>query len=163
MLMIAAGPSVAAEQARTVILVRHAERAGGMAADVGLSEAGRCRAGALARMLADADIQKIFITEVARTQQTAQPLAETLKVRPEIVPAKDVEQLLAKLQTGGTALVVGHSNTIPQILEKLGAGTIKPIADDEFDRLFVVTGKDPSRVSLVTFHYAGCAQPHDPK
>src|ERR1044071_2657784 len=112
MLMIAAGPSVAAEQARPVILVRDAERAGGMAADVGLSEAGRCRAGALARMLADADIQKICITEVARTQQTADPLAETLKVRPEIVPAKDVEQLLAKLQTGGTALVVGPSNTI---------------------------------------------------
>jgi hypothetical protein len=42
---------IAAEPARTVILVRHAERAGGTDPSVGINEAGRCRAMVLAGML----------------------------------------------------------------------------------------------------------------
>src|SRR5262245_7231642 len=81
----------AAAPAQTVILVRHAERAGGMGPEVGISEAGRCRAETLARMLADAGVRRIYVTDVMRTQQTAQPLAGKLKLQPEIIPAKDVE------------------------------------------------------------------------
>ena len=159
LLMAAWSPLEAADQPLTVILVRHAERAGGMAPDVGLSSAGRCRSKVLARMLSDAGIQRIYVSDVARTQQTAKPLADRIRIRPEIVPSKDVDALVAKLQTGGgTALIVGHSNTLPEIIQRIGGGNVKPIDDREFDLLFVATSTAPDRASLVTLRYAGCGK-----
>jgi len=152
--------ALAAQPAKTVILVRHAERAGGMSADVGISDTGRCRAQVLARMLADANVTRIYTTEVARTQQTAEPLAAKLHIRPEVVPAKDIEGLVAKLRAGApdeVALVVGHSNTLPEIVKLLGGGSVPPIADSEYDRLFVVTLTHPNQATAVTLRYAGCA------
>jgi phosphohistidine phosphatase SixA len=159
-LLTACSLALAAQPAKTVILVRHAERAGGMGADVGLSEAGRCRAKALARVLADANVKRIYTSEAARTQQTAEPLAAELHIRPEVVPARDVAGLVAKLRAGvlkGAALVVGHSNTLPEIVKLLGGGNVPPIGDDEYDRLFIVTATPPNQATVVTLHYAGCA------
>ena len=150
---------LAAQPAKTVILVRHAERAGGMSADVGISEAGQCRAEVLARMLADANVKRIYTTEVARTQQTAEPLAAKLHIRPEVFPAKDVEGLVAKLRAEapkGVALVVGHSSTLPEIVKLLGGGDVPPIGDNEYDRLLVATLTHPNQATVVTLRYAGC-------
>jgi phosphohistidine phosphatase SixA len=161
--LLAAGSSVASgQQARTVILVRHAERAVGTSPEVGISEAGRCRAEALAGMLADAGVRHIFTSEVARTGQTAAPLARILNLAPEVVPAKDVDALVAKLRSGpvgSAALVVGHSNTVPEIIERLGGGAVAPIGDSEYDRLFVVTFTGFKRATVVSLHYRGCAHP----
>lgn len=150
----------AAESVRTVILVRHAERAGGTDPSVGISEAGRCRAESLARMLADARVTAIYATEVKRTQQTAEPLAKKFGIQANVVPAKNTDQLVAQLRSSsnGTAVVVGHSNTVPEIIRLLGGGTVPPIADTEYDRMFVVTLLDAQHASVVTLHYPGCAQ-----
>jgi phosphohistidine phosphatase SixA len=160
-LTAASAPGPAAEPPRTVILVRHAERPGGMSTDEGISEIGRCRAQALARVLADAGVRRIYTSEVSRTQQTAEPLAARLNIRPDVVPAKETARLVSRLKSdkpGGVALVVGHSNTVPDIIKQLGAGTVPPIADDEFDRLFVVT-LPRGAPGVVTLHYAGCPTP----
>jgi phosphohistidine phosphatase SixA len=130
-----------------VVLVRHAERADTvpgaaptMGADPSLSEAGRARAASLAATLKDARITDIFVTEYKRTQETAAPLAQTLKLTPVVVPAKDVPGLVARLKaTNGTALVVGHSNTVPEIIGALGVKGDVAIGDAEYDNLFVVT------------------------
>lgn len=143
---------------QTIIVVRHAERAGGTAADVGLSEAGQCRAEHLAVMLYDAGITRIYTSEVARTQQTAAPLAAKLHLTPETVPAKDTAALLSKLRGGkGNALVVGHSNTVPEIVKELGAGATTPMADTEFDRMYVVTLMPSNRATVVLLRYPGCS------
>jgi phosphohistidine phosphatase SixA len=157
-LIAAWSSALAATLPQTVILVRHAERSGGMGTDVGISDAGRCRAEALARMLTDAGIKHIYVSEVARTQQTAQPLANKLRLGPEVVPAKDIDSLVAKVRTGGVVLVVGHSNTVPEIIKRIGGGTVQPIDDGEYDRMYVVTLTDPNHATVVTLHYAGCAQ-----
>ena len=152
---------VSGQDARTVILVRHAERAGGTSPDVGIGQAGRCRAEALAAILADAGVTHIFTSEVGRTQQTAAPLAKRLNLKPEVVPAKDTDALVAKLRSsspdGGAALVVGHSNTVPEIIERLGAPAVEPLGDAEYDRLFVVTLIGPTQATVVTLRYKGCA------
>ena len=150
-----------AQPARTVILVRHAERAGCTSPEVGISDMGRCRAELLAGMLADAGVRHIFTTEVARTQQTAAPLARKLSLTPEVVPAKDVDVLVAKLRSApaGAALVVGHSNTVPEIIQRLGGGAVAPIGDSDYDRLFVVTLTGPSQATAVTLHFNGCERP----
>lgn len=143
----------------TIFLVRHAERADtasgaapSMAADPSLSEAGRARASSLAMMLKDARITAIFVTEFKRTQETAAPLAEALGIEPIAIAAKDTSALLARLkQITGNALVVGHSNTVPEIVTALGVPTPIVIADGDFDNLLLVTPGEPARV--IHLHY----------
>lgn len=107
-LLLAVPILIGAEPAKTVILVRHAERAGGMAPEVGLNKAGRCRAQVLAGMLADAGVTHIFSSDVARAQQTAEPLAKKLGLKMDVVAGKDYDTLIGKLRTaGGVSLVVG--------------------------------------------------------
>jgi phosphohistidine phosphatase SixA len=129
----------------SVFVVRHAERAdtsGGapmMATDPDLSDAGRMRAAALATMLKDAGVAAIFVTEFKRTQQTAAPLAKALGITPVVVPAKDTAGLVAKLKkTAANALVVGHSNTVPDVVTALGKGNPVAVPDTEYDNLFIV-------------------------
>ncbi len=149
----------AADPARTVFVVRHAERAGGMSADVGISDAGRCRAETLARMLADAGVKAIYVTELVRTQQTAAPLAKKLGIRPEVIAADiDVAARLRAREPGGSVLVVGQATTIPGIVKRLGGGDVPPIADDEYDRLYVVTLTGPGEAAVAMLRYPGCAQ-----
>ena len=149
----------AAGATRTVILVRHAEKAPGTIADVPISPAGQCRAEGLARILADAGVKKIYATEFIRTQQTAEPLAKKLGIQTEKITSEDVTGLVTKLRSGsavGTALVVGHSNTVPDIINRLGAGKVPPIAEGEFDRLFVVTLTGQNQAAAITLRYPGC-------
>jgi len=159
--LLAAWSSVPAPAfSQSVILVRHAERAGGMSADVGISEAGRCRAEVLAKMLADAGVTRIYATEVARTQETAEPLAKEINIRSEVIPSNNIDGLVAKLRTAapdGVALVVGHANTLPEIVKRLGGGTVPPIGDGEYGRMFIVTLSGANHATVVRLHYAGCA------
>jgi broad specificity phosphatase PhoE len=143
----------------TVFLVRHAERADAapgaaptMSADPDLSEAGRARAESLAAMLKDAKITAIFTTEFKRTQQTAAPLAKAIGVTVTTVTSKNAADLVMQVQASkGNVLVVGHSNTVPDVITALGVSTPVTIADDEFDNLFLVTRSTPP--SLLRLHY----------
>jgi broad specificity phosphatase PhoE len=148
--------SAAAQQA---FLVRHAERADTVSdkppakgADPDLSDEGRARAASLAAVLKDAEITAIFATEFKRTQQTAAPLAKALGLKVMIVPSANTADLIAQIKSSkGNVLVVGHSNTIPDVIKGLGGKTTASIAEDEFDNLFVVTrGAAPTVLRL---HY----------
>ena len=128
----------------TIFLVRHAERAdAGMkaapGADPNLSEIGHARAQALAQTLKDARITAIFVTEYKRTQDTAAPLAKALGLTPTAITSKDLPGLTAKLKgAAGNVLVVGHSNSVPEVIKSLGVTTTVTIGDAEFDHLFIV-------------------------
>lgn len=126
-------------KATTIYLVRHAEKAGATG-DVELSETGHKRAACLATTLADARLQAIYTTEYKRTRATAVPTAARTGVTATVIGGADMDKLVAALQKaeGHNVLVVGHSNTVPKIIEKLGVGTVT-IKDEEYDRLFVVT------------------------
>jgi broad specificity phosphatase PhoE len=138
-----------------IFLVRHAERAdaGGPAqADPSLTETGRARAAALAKELRDAGITAIYTSEFRRAQQTAAPLAKSLGVKVEVIPARDSAALLANLHTAsGNVLVVGHSNTVPEIIKALGVSSPLTIAEKDYDDLFLVVPGQPPR--LIHLHY----------
>ena len=138
-----------------VFLVRHAERAatsGHVPADTGLSAAGRERAQDLAHALKDAGIKAIFTTEYKRTQETAAPLAESLGIRPEVVSADDFRSLVTKVrETRANVLVVGHSNTLPQVIRALGATSRVTVAESDYDNLFLVILSQPPQ--LIHLHY----------
>jgi len=162
LLLLAAflAPSVAAAQS-LVILLRHAERADGGAgantmttapADPLLSAAGEARAARLAQMLADAGVTAIYATEFRRTQDTGKPLATKLGLQVQAMPAKDSPGLAAKLKSThakGVVLVIGHSNTVPDVIRALG-GPAVTIADAEYDSLFVLV---PATGALTRIRY----------
>lgn len=145
----------ATDAATTVILVRHAERAPGEG-DVPLSVAGRDRAQALAQVLRDTDIRAIITSQMIRTKQTADPLAQQQKITPEVLPADKLDAVVEKIKSlhGNVVLVVHHSNTVPTIVEKLG-GVLTPIRDNEFDRLVIMTLPAQGAASVVTLRYGG--------
>lgn len=152
-LILAAIPTAARAQA-TIFLVRHAERAdsgaGGMSSDPVLSAAGRARAARLAAMLKEMKLTAVFSTEFKRTQQTAAPTAKAQQLTVTTVPADQTAALVDKLKTAtGAVLVVGHSNTVPEVMTALGLTPPVTIGDTEFDNLFiVVTGAQPRMVRL---------------
>src|SRR5436853_2107543 len=108
-----------------IVLVRHAEKAANDPKDPDLSPDGRVRSELLAKMVKDAGISAIFVTEFKRTQETAEPTAKISGVKPTIVGGKDTAGLLARFrELKGNALVVGHGNTIPDIIKALGIETL---------------------------------------
>jgi phosphohistidine phosphatase SixA len=151
LLVFALATSVISAQP-VVVIVRHAEKPATGGNDPDLSPAGRTRAETLGRILKDAKITAIFTSEFKRTQQTAAPTAKEAQVLPTIVPAKDTASLVAKLREAtGAVLVVGHADTIPNVLKSLGIDMEINIPDDDYTELFVITlGEKPQ---LLRLHY----------
>jgi len=145
----------------TIILVRHADRASGMSADALLSSAGEERARQLSDVLKDANVQRIYVTEIRRTQQTADPIAVRLRLKPIVIAKQDIDALvsqLRKLADDETVLVIGHADTVPEIIARLGGGSVAAFRDNEYDRLTVLVTSAGGKVQLVTLRY-GNVQP----
>ena len=151
-LSIAFFVATATEAAPVIFIVRHAEKATTGGNDPDLSVAGQKRAEALARTLKDSQITAVFVTEFKRTQETAAPTAKAAHVNPTVVPANDVAGLAAKVRaSNGNALVVGHGNTIPDLLKAFGITTPITIPEDDYSEIFVVSLHDPPQ--LLRLHY----------
>lgn len=139
--------SAASAQNHTVFLVRHAEKAVDQGNDPALTAEGQKRALRLAEALKPANPAAVITTQFIRTQQTGQPLADALKLPITVIetskeladqyPTLLLERICA-LPKGASVVVVGHSNTIPSIVEAWTLAPVKPIADNEYDRLFMV-------------------------
>jgi broad specificity phosphatase PhoE len=135
-----------------IFIVRHAEKASTGDKDPDLSPDGQKRAEALAGILKDSQITSVFVTEFKRTQETAAPAANAAHVTSTVVSANDIRALVEKLRAlNGNALVIGHGNTIPDLLKALGIAAPVTIPDDDYTEIFaVVVGDTPQ---LVRLHY----------
>lgn len=152
--VLATSPDTA--RATVVFVVRHAEKDTALRDDPPLTAAGRARAQLLARTLAGAGVTRVFSTPTRRTRDTAAPLAAAIGDSVRLVgPTALLLERLAALAPGERALVVGHSNTVPEIVSALG-GAATPIADHEYDRLYVVT-RTPGRPAAVLLLHYGAA------
>ena len=154
----------ASAQQKVIFLVRHAERAdtpagqppaaGMMANDPPLSAAGEQRAAKLSALLASADIRNIFTTEYQRTRQTAAPLAATLQLTPVIAPAKDPDPLIEQIRRAqGNILIVGHSNTLPDLMKRLGVTQPVSIPDSQYGDLFIVVKPESGEATLIRLRF----------
>lgn len=133
-----------------VVLLRHAEREAG-GTDPGLTAAGRARARLLANMLAETGIDAIFTSEFKRTKETAAPTADRLGVSP-LELADEMEAAKQQVRSAGQCvLVVGHTNTIPDLITALGGPPVE-IPDTAFDRLFVLHVRDDA-ANLLSMTY----------
>lgn len=126
----------------TFIVVRHAEKADDQPDDPSLDADGRDRAGALAQALAAVPLKAVYATPTRRTRETAAPVAadKSLEVR-DYDPAMAASELATMLHirhAGDTVLLVGHSNTVPDIVTALCACPVEPLTEDEYGDLFRV-------------------------
>lgn len=145
----------------TVYLVRHAEKLSGK--DPSLTEAGHQRADALATALSDANLEYIHSSDYARTRETAAPIAALTGLPVAIYDAGNLEAIGAEiLLTQGTHLVVGHSNTTPQLVDILGGDGGAPINEAaEYDRLYIVTIDNEGRSSSTLRRYGTAYKAQD--
>ena len=147
----------------TIILVRHAEKAAEPAADPPLTVAGAIRSNALAALVSDAGVSAIISTQYLRTRMTATATAGMLGLPVDVLDARltaraTADSILAKYR-GKTMLVVGHSNTVPALVEAFGAPKPADICDAGYDNIFIVTVPISGAASVVRLHYgvkAGC-------
>jgi broad specificity phosphatase PhoE len=123
----------------TLYLVRHAEKQADGSRDPVLTETGKNRSELLANWFRDKDIKDIWSSDYKRTRDTAKPLLSQLGLELSIYDPRNqaalVEELLDKQHT---ALVVGHSNTIPELARLLCNCFIADMDDSEHDRLIVI-------------------------
>jgi broad specificity phosphatase PhoE len=148
----------------TVVIVRHAEKVDD-STDPALSDSGVRRADALATALADAGVQAVYTTQYRRTRDTAAPLASLLGLHPVVIAssgagtaahAAEIAAAIRERDTGGTVLVVGHSNTVPAIIQALGGPDIGHMDDDAYANLFIVViSEQGARLIRATYGAAG--------
>ena len=127
--LLAALATLAARPAfaqKAIFVVRHAEKIS--EEDERLTDAGQARAGRLAAMLKNSGISAIYSTQTDRTIGTAQPLANALGLKIAIYDARkvdgrpDFKEFAVRVHReapDGVVLVVGHTNTVPPLLESL--------------------------------------------
>ncbi|HKU93292.1 MAG TPA: phosphoglycerate mutase family protein [Sphingomicrobium sp.] len=128
-----AQPAIAAD---TVYVMRHLQKAEG--ADPPLSAEGAANAQALATRLANSGIKAIFATSTARAMQTGEPLAKALGLAVTTYDPRDPAALVKAASTvDGAVLIVGHSNTVPDIVARFG-GTPVPLGEQDYGTVFVV-------------------------
>ena len=146
-----------ADAQHVVFLVRHAEQASD-SDDPPLTEAGQRRARALITVLKDAGLTAIYVSELQRTLQTAEPLVQALQIEPTRLPRRDIEGLLGQLRTqhaDGRVLIVSHSLTIPRVLKAFGHPEEVVIQREEYDRLFVIVPKPAGPPLVFVLRFSG--------
>lgn len=147
----------AADAGAVFVLVRHAEKAKDDPKDPTLSEAGIARAKRLAESLANARMVAAYATKYRRTQLTAAPTSMShhldLQTYDASLPAAEFARRLRDAHRTGTVLVVGHSNTIPELAGTLCACTIEAMGEDEFDRWIEVRIDAGGHVTLTQRRY----------
>lgn len=144
-----------AQAITTFILVRHAEKVIESGSDPELKPEGVKRAEAFAALFSKASVDAVYTTNYKRTRNTVTPLANAKSLTVNTyssMKTADLEGLLVK-HAGGTIVIAGHSNTIPEIANVLvGEKKFEQFADDDYGNILVITvttvGKDAKVVWL---------------
>ena len=133
----------------SIFLVRHAEKGTDDPRDPSLTDAGRARAVELARVFGATGVTKLFSTDLKRTRQTLEPLAESTGLEIEVYDPAQIAEQLEGMPAGSVVVVAGHSNTTPALFQELSGGAARDLEEDprhgrlipdgDYDRLYSLT------------------------
>lgn len=125
-----------------IYVMRHLQKEPG--ADPALTARGVAGAQELAAMLGAKGIKAVFATQTRRAQQTAAPLAKGLGITITTYDPADMQTLKQSVAgVAGPVLVVGHSNTVPDLVALFGGDRPADIADDEYETIYIVEPDKP--------------------
>jgi broad specificity phosphatase PhoE len=129
-------------------VMRHLQTPPG-ATDPDLTAEGRAQANALPGWFAGDPPSAIYVSDTKRARQSAAPLAAALGITPKIYDPANTPALVAMVKTEpGAVLIVGHSNTVPDIVQQLGGTRPDPIAHDQFGDIWHVTAINGNTLHL---------------
>lgn len=138
LLALAACVTMAAAGPAPVYVMRHLDTPEGQR-DPDLLPEGQRAARALARWFGRERVRAIYVSDYRRTRQTAAPLAARLRLTPIVYDPRDTPGLVARVRAGPRpALIVGHSNTVPEIIEALGGTRPPPLVHADFGDIWRV-------------------------
>jgi phosphohistidine phosphatase SixA len=122
-------------------VMRHLEKSGG--SDPALNEEGKANALRLAERFAGERIAAVYVSTTRRARETAAPLAVKFGLAPKEYDPGDTAALVERVKAEtGTVLIVGHSNTVPEIVERLGGTRPADLAETEFGSVWRVSRID---------------------
>jgi len=143
-------PVLALADPAFIYLVRHGEKETGN--DPALTAQGQQRARNIAALLRQAGIGAVFSSQTRRTMQTAQPMAQAAGVAVQAYDAANPQALVARVKAidGGAVLVVGHSDTLSELVRRFGGEPGADIGDMEYQRVYQLSkGADGKVVTVV--------------
>ncbi|GAC17992.1 histidine phosphatase family protein [Paraglaciecola arctica] len=123
-----------AEQ-QTWYFVRHFEKQQGD--NPSLTESGKARAAALARFFSDKSLNHLYSTDYHRTLETATPVSILKNVSVEFYNPRKLAEFSSKVKTLDHVLVVGHSNTTPELLGLMG-GKVIHMEESDYGVLYML-------------------------
>ena len=117
----------------TLLLLRHAEKESGP--DPALSARGKARAQQLASALAP--VQAVWSPDTRRTRATAAPLVQKLQLPLQIYQGSELQRFARRLLSDGSnAVVLGHSNTTPELAALLCQCNTPAISETDYDWIY---------------------------
>lgn len=126
----------------TIYLIRHAEKADDSKnKNPDLSEMGQMRASHWDDIFSAVRFDAIYSTNFNRTKQTAGPTAKTQQLGVTVYDPKELTvEKIKKNHLGQTILIVGHSNTIPDLVNKIIGQKVYPLIEETvYGNLYIVT------------------------
>lgn len=139
--------------------VRHTEKRKDQGDNPDLTAEGEARAERLGVILKDEPLDRAFSTNFKRTVRTAELIRKhSAKIPPASAypPSIQGAWLDETLETGKGKhfLVVGHSNTVPQLLNLLkGDSTYQNIPDGDYSRFYIAISKGVGQSEIMDLHY----------
>ena len=128
----------AAPPAPNIYVVRHLNTPQGQR-DPDLLPEGQRVAQLLGAWFGEERIQAIYVSDYRRTRQTAAPLATRLGLTPIVYDPADTPGLIDRVRAGPLpALIVGHSNTVPDIVAGLSGERPAPMVHEDFGDIWRV-------------------------
>jgi broad specificity phosphatase PhoE len=127
-------------QASTVYVMRHLDTPEGER-DPDLTPEGKAAAERLVHWMHGKPLTAIYVSDYKRTRQTAAPLAAERGIAVKLYNPADTPALTALVRAEtGPVLIVGHSNTVPDIVEQFGGARPGPLAHPDFGDIWTVAG-----------------------
>ena len=126
------------EGAQAVYVIRHFDTPEGVR-DAALTDRGHARAKALVRWFAGRPLGAVYATPFKRTRQTAASLLAERGLTATDYDWQQADALVAAVRArGGDVLIVGHSNTVPEIVERFGGTRPPPLIHSDFGDIWII-------------------------
>ena len=150
---------ISAQTNKTIVLVRHAEKAPAPPTepDPELSVEGRERAARFMKAVAKRyKPHEIFSTNYKRTRQTAEPVAKKRGKEIQVYDPSKQADLVGKIMASKTDhyLIVGHSNTIPSLANLFAKKEVfRNLLETEYGVYWVIRMKNGILTRIEMFPY----------
>lgn len=132
-------------------LLRHAQKQDDGSKNPSLTDNGRQQARRLASLLEHTGITRIYSTDYRRTLETVSALSQLIDVQVEYYDPSSLGKLASDLQQRSeTAVIVGHSNTTPQLIRLLG-GQAEAMEESDYGDLYQL---QMHQNNVITVHFS---------